>query len=107
MKQYTDEQTWYEEKEGEKKKKRFVVGLLQSAVDEIGPVVWVDLPKIGAILTPDTVAVVIESTKAAIDIYSPISGTVHARNEQLLSDAGIASLNQSAESSGWLYEIDV
>jgi glycine cleavage system H protein len=77
-----------------------IVGITTYAVKELGEVVYVELPQVGARLIAGKEACVLESTKAAADIYSPVSGVVEAVNPSLP-----ATLNQAPESAGWLYRL--
>lgn len=79
------------------------VGITMEAVSEIGEIVYIELPKVGAQVEKGAEIVVLESTKAAIDLYSPLSGRVIAVNVALLHDLSL--LNHKAESDGWLYKI--
>lgn len=79
------------------------VGLTVAAVKEIGEVVYVELPKVGKSVTKGQEACVIESTKAAVDIASPVSGTIAAVNEALVSNINL--LNTSPETDGWLFRV--
>ncbi len=81
------------------------VGLEQKAVDEIGEIVFVELPKIGAQVQEGDEICVLESTKAAIDLYSPLSGTVVEVNETLKDSVSL--LNSDSENKGWLYKLSV
>jgi glycine cleavage system H protein len=79
------------------------VGISEYAQKELGEVVYVELPKVGhSIVTGDEVAV-LESTKAAVDVYTPLSGEITAINEELRSHP--EWINKSAESKGWLYKL--
>ena len=102
MKQYTQAQDWIEYISDTHVR----VGLSVKAIQEVGPIVWIDLPQKGAKLQSGDVAVVVESTKAAVDIVAPLGGTVTKRNEALLVEEGVALLNEDPENSGWLYEIE-
>jgi glycine cleavage system H protein len=100
MRQYTDTHEWIEEKEG-----IATVGLTKRALDEIGEVVHVLLPKLGAIIHKGDDVVVLESTKAAIDISSPVNGEIVAINESLRENLRL--LNEGPESSGWLFKVSL
>ena len=65
------------------------VGVSDFAQSELGDVVFVELPEVGTELTPGTSFGVLESTKAASDVYSPISGVVTAVNEELSENPGL------------------
>lgn len=79
------------------------VGISQFAEKEIGEVVYIELPKIGTEVEKGQEIAVIESTKAAIDIYSVLKGTVLAINEALVHEPGL--INEAPEGEGWLYMI--
>ena len=79
------------------------VGISDYAQKELGEVIYVELPTIGhSVLAGDEV-VVLESTKAAVDIYTPVSGEITAVNEDLRANP--EKINHSAQSAGWLYKI--
>jgi len=79
------------------------VGITAHAQDALGDVVFVDLPEIGAALAQKTVAGVVESVKAASDIYMPLSGTVLEVNEALRADPALA--NSDPLGAGWFFKI--
>lgn len=80
------------------------VGISKHAADELGDITYVELPEVGQdLIVGDTLGVV-ESVKAASDVYAPISGTVFAINERLEEDPGI--LNSSPEEEGWICKLD-
>lgn len=79
------------------------VGITSYAQEELGDVVYIELPKVGQKVEAGQEVAVLESTKAAADIYSPISGTITAINQKLTNDPSL--LNRSPESEGWLFEI--
>lgn len=78
------------------------VGITEYAQDALGDIVYVELPKIGQALTAGKECAVIESVKAAGDIYAPVSGEVVAINEAL-SDAP-QSVNEDAYGA-WLFKV--
>lgn len=79
------------------------IGISSFAQDELGEIVFVDLPKIGSSVTAGASVCVVESTKAASDVYAPIAGTVSAVNEKLSSAPEL--INQSPHEKGWLVEL--
>ncbi len=81
------------------------VGITKDAVKEVGEIVYVELPKVGRPVEKGQEACVIESTKAAVDISSPVSGTILAVNEALMANVNL--LNTSAETEGWLFKVTV
>lgn len=79
------------------------VGITDHAQEALGELVYVELPAVGATLTRGEPCAVVESTKAASDVYSPLDGEVVAINEAL-ADAPQA-VNEAAFSGGWLFQI--
>ena len=79
------------------------VGITDHAQKELGEIVFVELPKVGKIVKAGEEAVVLESTKAAADVYSPVSGEIMEVNASLKDAAEL--VNQAAESEGWLFKI--
>lgn len=79
------------------------VGISNHAQKELGEIVFVELPEIEQELETGEEACVLESTKAAADVYSPASGKVIAVNEQVKINPSL--INKAAESSGWLYKM--
>jgi glycine cleavage system H protein len=84
---------------------RAVIGITAHAANELGDVVFVDLPQVGATLKQFAVFGAVESVKAVSDLFSPISGSVLARNEAL--SAAPESINADPYGSGWLLEIQL
>jgi glycine cleavage system H protein len=84
---------------------RAVIGITAHAANELGDVVFVDLPEVGATLKQFAVFGAVESVKAVSDLFSPISGSVLARNEAL--SAAPESINADPYGSGWLLEIQL
>ncbi len=79
------------------------VGITQHAQDALGDVVFVDLPSVGSTLAQKEVAGVVESVKAAADVYMPISGEVTAVNEALRDDPSLA--NTDPLGAGWFFKV--
>jgi len=79
------------------------VGITDHAQAELTDIVFAEPPPIGKKLAAGDVAAVVESVKAASDIYSPVSGEVIARNEALEADPAL--LNTDPFGSGWIYKI--
>jgi glycine cleavage system H protein len=79
------------------------IGITHKAAEEIGEIVYVDLPKIGQKIFKGEEVVVLESTKAAIDSYAPLSGEVIEINHLLKEKPEL--INQDPENSGWIYKI--
>ena len=79
------------------------VGITDHAQAELTDIVFVELPKIGATLVASSPAAVVESVKAASDIYSPLSGSVTALNEDLQSNPAL--INSDPFGAGWLFKM--
>ncbi|MEX0961777.1 MAG: glycine cleavage system protein GcvH [Simkaniaceae bacterium] len=82
-----------------------VVGITTHAQKELGEIVFIQLPKIGAQIQAGDEVAIIESTKAAVDISSPVSGTVVEVNENVLKDPSL--VNQSPQEKGWLFKMEL
>ena len=81
------------------------VGISEYAQQEIGDIVFVDLPKIGTQVTAGQNCCVIESVKSASEIYAPLSGEIVEVNEAVNADPAL--VNRSAHGDGWLFKIKV
>jgi glycine cleavage system H protein len=79
------------------------VGISDHAQHELTDVVFVDLPKVGASVKAGDQVCVIESVKAASDIYAPVSGEITAVNEALQNEPGL--INTDPYFKGWIFEI--
>ncbi len=80
------------------------VGISDFAQDELGDVVFVELPDVGEELDAEEAFGVVESIKAVSDIYAPVGGTVTAVNEQLLDQPEL--VNDDPYGDGWLLELE-
>ena len=85
--------------------KAATVGITQHAQETLGDVVFVDLPAIGRSFKKGEVAGVIESVKAAADLYMPVSGKVVEVNEALRADPSLA--NSDPMGHGWFFKVHV
>lgn len=81
------------------------VGITNHAQEQLGDIVFVELPEAGAALTKGGGAAVIESVKAASDVYSPIDGDVTEINGVLEGEP--AMVNSDAESGAWLWKMSI
>ena len=79
------------------------VGITRHAQDALGDVVYVDLPRVGKEFKKGDVAGVVESVKAAADLYMPVTGEVTAVNEALRADPSLA--NRDPQGEGWFFRI--
>jgi glycine cleavage system H protein len=95
---YTDQHEWVrvEGDEG-------TIGITHFATEQLGDVVFVDLPAIGKEIAKGAEGAVVESVKAASEVYCPVGGTVTAVNEELASDP--AKVNAEPEGAGWFFKI--
>jgi glycine cleavage system H protein len=82
-----------------------VVGISDYAQDKLSDVVFTDLPTVGKELKKETPFMVIESVKAAEDVFAPVSGTVTARNEKLEKSPEL--VNKDPFGDGWLVRVRV
>ncbi len=80
-----------------------VVGITVHAQDALGDVVFVDLPEVGKTFAQKDVAGVVESVKAAADVYMPVSGEVTEVNEALRADPSLA--NSDPMGAGWFFKV--
>lgn len=99
MKRYTEDHEWVEI-DGDIAK----VGISKHAAEQLGDITFVELPEKNLDVIMGDVLAVVESVKAASDIYAPISGTVKKSNLEL--DDTPAIINNSAESDGWICKIE-
>jgi glycine cleavage system H protein len=98
--QYTETHEWLR-LDGE----TATVGITDHAQAELTDIVYVELPKVGAALTAAQPAAVVESVKAASDIYSPIGGAVAEVNTALETDPGL--VNRDPYGEGWLFRLRI
>jgi len=79
------------------------VGITDYAQEQLGDVVFVELPETGATVTQGDDAAVVESVKAASDVQAPVSGKVEAVNDALEAEPGMA--NEDPEGDGWFFKM--
>ena len=82
-----------------------IVGITDYAQSQLGDITYVDLPAAGSAVKKGDAPCVVDSVKAASDVYSPVSGTIAAANDAL-GDAP-ESVNTDPETGGWLFRIDL
>ncbi|MBD1147915.1 glycine cleavage system protein GcvH [Pelagibacterales bacterium SAG-MED31] len=99
-KKYTKEHEWVEV-DGD----TATVGITNHAQESLGDIVFIDLPTIGKEVKSNEELCVIESVKAASDIYAPIDGEVIEINNNLNDDASI--VNQDPEKKGWIFKMKI
>jgi glycine cleavage system H protein len=81
------------------------VGITAHAAEQLGDLVFIELPKVGAKLSKGAAAAVVESVKAASDVYAPVDGEVTEVNEAAAADP--ASVSGDPQGEGWLYKIRI
>lgn len=81
------------------------VGISNYAQEQLGDIVFVELPAVGASFAKGDEAAVVESVKAASEIYAPVSGKVIEVNERLNDEPGL--INGDAAGEGWLFRIEI
>lgn len=96
---YTAEHEWVRQGEGALR-----IGITDYAQDQLGDIVYVSLPEVGATLAAGEAVGELESTKSVSDIYAPVSGTVAAVNEALDSQPEL--VNSDPYGEGWLFEVE-
>ena len=79
------------------------VGITDYAQGQLGDIVFVDVPEEGKTVTKGDEAAVVESVKAASDVYSPVSGTVIEGNADLADNPGL--VNEDADGDGWFFKL--
>jgi glycine cleavage system H protein len=96
---YTKEHEWAKADAG-----RILVGITDFAQDQLGDVVFVGLPEVGAVVAAGAPLGEVESTKSVSDVYSPVSGTVLERNSVVEQSPEL--VNEDPYGNGWLVAID-
>ena len=100
MRYYTDEHEWIEV-EGD----IATVGITEYAQGQLGDIVFVELPEVGAMIQQGKDAAVVESVKAASDVYAPIDGEVTEANGALEEDPAL--VNTAPEGEGWFFKMTI
>ena len=99
-KKYTEKHEWIEVNND-----IATVGITKHAQESLGDIVFIDLPTVGKEVKSNEELCVIESVKAASDIYAPIDGKIIEINNNLSDDASI--VNQDAEKEGWIFKMKI
>ena len=81
------------------------IGITQHATEMLGDIVFVELPEIGSSVVKDGNAGVVESTKAASDIYTPVSGEIIENNQAIVDDP--AKVNNDPENEAWFFKLKI
>lgn len=95
---YTEDHEWVKEEGGV-----YVVGISAHAAEQLGDVVFVELPEVGKTFTKGDDMAVVESVKAASDVYAPISGEIVAVNGAIVDDP--AKVNEDPQGASWFVKI--
>ena len=82
-----------------------IIGITQHATEMLGDIVFVELPEIGSSVVKDGNAGVVESTKAASDIYTPVSGEIVENNQSIVDDP--AKVNADPENEAWFFKLKI
>jgi glycine cleavage system H protein len=97
---YTDEHEWIDVEDDVA-----TVGITEYAQAQLGDIVFVELPEVGALIEQGKDAAVVESVKAASDVYAPITGEVTETNAALEEDPAL--VNSSPEDAGWFFKMTI
>jgi glycine cleavage system H protein len=97
---YTDEHEWIDVEDD-----IATVGITEYAQGQLGDIVFVELPEVGAMIEQGKDAAVVESVKAASDVYAPITGEVTEVNPALEEDPAL--VNSSPEDDGWFFRMTI
>ena len=81
------------------------IGITKHATEMLGDIVFVELPEIGTSVDKDGNAGVVESTKAASDVYTPVSGEVVENNQSIVDDPG--KINSDTENEAWFFKLKI
>ena len=82
-----------------------IIGITEHATEMLGDIVFVELPEIGSSVVKDGNAGVVESTKAASDIYTPVSGEIIENNQSIVDDP--AKVNNDPENEAWFFKLKI
>ena len=97
---FTDEHEWIDDEDDVA-----TVGITDYAQGQLGDIVFVELPEIGALIEQGKDAAVVESVKAASDVYAPITGEIIEVNPALEDDPAL--VNSSPEEDGWFFKMTI
>ncbi len=97
---YTDEHEWIKQLDG-----KIRVGITDYAQDQLGDIVYVELPEVGKKIAKDDILVEVESTKSVGEVYAPVAGTISAVNVGVGENPEL--VNTSPYVDGWLVEIEI
>ena len=81
------------------------IGITKHATEMLGDIVFAELPEKGSSVEKDGTAGVVESTKAASDVYTPVSGEILETNQPIVDDP--SNVNKDPENNGWFFKIKI
>lgn len=96
---YAEDHEWAQKSDGEKVR----VGISDYAQDQLGDIVFIEMPEVGTVFEKGQVCGTLESVKAVAEMYIPLSGEILAFNEALEDSPGL--VNESPYSDGWILEV--
>ncbi len=102
---YSEDHEWVNAPAAEIVGKTVRIGITSVAADRLGEVVFAELPAVGDSVTAGDSCGEVESTKSVSDLFSPVSGTVTAVNEDVHDD--YSAINNDPFGAGWLFEVEV
>ena len=82
-----------------------IVGITKHATEMLGDIVFAEVPEAGKVVEKEGQAAVVESTKAASDVYSPISGEITEGNKAIVDDP--SSVNSDPEGASWFFKLKI
>ena len=97
---FTEEHEWIDDNDG-----IATIGITAHAAEQLGDIVFVELPEVGTEVTKDDEAVVIESVKAASDILAPVDGEIVEVNDAIVEDPG--KVNEDPEGAAWFFKVKI
>ena len=100
MLKFTEEHEWLQIEDGVA-----TVGITTYAVEQLGDLVFVELPEVGATFSKNDNAATVESVKAASDVYAPISGDVLEVNDELVAEPAL--VNSDAAGKAWFFKLKI
>ena len=98
MTKFTEDHEWLNLADGVA-----TVGITNHAVDQLGDLVFVELPQVGTKLAKGDVAATVESVKAASEVYCPLDGEIVAVNEAIVNDP--STVNSDPQATGWFFKL--
>ena len=100
---YTKSHEWVRAAQGEAPDGTVEIGITEHAQSALGDLVFVEVPEVGRTVKAGEASAVVESVKAASDVYSPVSGKVTANNDRLATEPEL--INQDPYGAGWMFRV--